>query len=123
MIWRNFTIAVWVSIIWAVQQFAYIVKHAVAIDRFYGAFSPNVEMFPIFVGGAQLLLWKFVYRDRDMRARFAAGAVAAFFTLQLIIMGFQASVQIHVSRVDAAFFAYFAVSHWAFAFATTRAQE
>lgn len=116
MIYRNFTIAVWISIIWALQQFAWIAMHAQKVDTLYGPFTPKVVFFPIVVGGAQLLLWFFVYRDRDIRARVAAGAVAAFFVLQVIIMGLQASVDIRISGVDLAFFCYFAVSHALFAF-------
>jgi hypothetical protein len=114
-IWLNLVLAVWVSIAWAGYDLVFIIRHAEAINRFYSPFTPRVVFFPIVVGGGQLYLWARIYRERDFRARWAAGFVAAFFTLQLIIMGLQASVQLPIVWWHAALFAYFAVSHALFA--------
>jgi len=116
VIWRNFIVAVWISIVWAGYQLAWLIRHAIAVNRFYSPFTPRVVFFPILLGGAQLILWQRVYRDRDRGARFAAGFLAAFFALQLVIMGFQASVQLKVTEPDVALFAYLALSHGLFAF-------
>jgi hypothetical protein len=115
MIWRNFVLAVWASIIWCAVEMAYLIRHAAAVDAFYSPFSPRVFLFPIVVGGAQLFLWFRVYRERNRLSRMLAGFAAGFFTLQLVIMGLQASVQLRVSPLDAALFAYFALSHALFA--------
>jgi len=115
MIWRNFALAVWISILWAAWRLAWLVQHASAVTRFYGPFSPRVVFFPIVVGGGQLFLWFRIYRDRDARARWLAGMVAGFFVLQLLIMGLQATVQLRPNPVDAVLFGYFALSHALFA--------
>jgi hypothetical protein len=117
MIWRNFVIAVWISILWSAYHLGWLVTHQRAVNSFYGPFTMRVVFFPIVVGGAQLLLWLRVYRDRDVRARFAAGIAAGFFMLQVVIQALQASVQIRVSGFDMALFAYLAISHALFAYA------
>jgi hypothetical protein len=116
MIWRNFAIAVWISIAWCGFRLVELIRHADAVNRFYGNFTAQVVFFPILLGAAQLFLWFQVYQNRDRRARVLAGIVAGFFTLQLIIMALQASVQIRIINWDAGLFAYFAISHALFAF-------
>jgi hypothetical protein len=115
-IWINFVLAVWASIVYAAYELIFLARHVLAVNEIYGPFAPRVIFFPIVLGVGQLFLWLRIYRDRDLRARVLAGFVAGFFTLQLIIMGFQASVQLHVGTAHAALFAYFAISHALFAF-------
>ena len=116
VIWGNFVLAVWISILYSAYELLFLARHVSAVNEFYGPFAPRVIFFPIVLGGGQLFLWLRVYRDRDVRARVLAGFVAGFFTLQLIIMGFQASVRLDIGAAHAALFAYLAISHALFAF-------
>jgi hypothetical protein len=116
VIWRNFVLAVWLSIAWAGYELAWLILHARAVDAFYAPFTPRYVFFPIVLGSAQLFLWWRVYRDRNRGARLAAGFAAAYFALQVIIMALQVSVRLPVRGADIAFFPYLAISHALFAF-------
>ena len=111
----NFLVAVWLCIGSNLYELWGYTSQVQQLNLQFGPWSARVVLAPIFIAGAQFILWFRFYRFGGLAARVAAACAGGMLGLIVLVQLLRASIDIPISASGTWLYVYFAASHLVYA--------